>query len=144
MRVMHIRITAAILVSLSCTIGAASCAQSPGSASEMEPYAPTIETKDEGDPFGDPSNDIGIGSSPPPPILAPPISLAGGDPGESAEPEGWFTYNLCCLLKSGPRLAREAFCRSQADCEIRRACFSHTHDSPVQWQNWCYDAFRNE
>jgi len=149
------RITAAVLVSLSCALGAASCVQSAEPASETDAtgaHAPTFETKDESSPFGDPGYDPGIGSSSPsPPSEQQPSSSvpsepsSGGiDPGQSGQPAGWFTYNLCCLMQNSPELARNAFCRSQPDWQVRAACFRHTRDKPVEWQNWCYNTFRNE
>ena len=65
-------------------------------------------------------------------------------PEEDAEPDGWFTYNLCVLLKGGPTAARVAFCGSQPESDVRRRCYSHLNDSPVSWTNWCYNEVRND
>lgn len=147
MIVTRLRITAAILFSLSCALAAASCAQSPEGALETEANAPAIETNDEGELFGSP--DIGIGSSPPPPTIEPPTSSppifpGGSESGESDGPEGWFTYNVCVLLERSTSVARSAFCFSQPDCAVRARCRAHVHDSPVSWRNYCYNEFHGE
>jgi hypothetical protein len=146
-------IAAAVVVSLSCTLLNASCVQSRSGAPEADGAgggAPVIETMDDGDPFGsDPDVGGGIGSGSP--VRDPETDLSSAHnpyyppPSGPAEPaECGFTYRLCCLMKHAPPLARDAFCRSQPDYEIRNACFSHTHDSSIKWQNWCYDTFCNE
>lgn len=52
-----------------------------------------------------------------------------------------FTYRICVLLRGGPTSARVAFCVSQPQGDVRGRCFSHLHDGPVSWSNWCYSEF---
>ncbi len=107
--------------------------------------APPISVQDDGDPGGDPDVGAGIGNEPP--ISDAPVSTLQPEdgPGDSAaQPEGWFTYNVCVLLKNARKAARVAFCNSQPESDVRARCFSHVYDSPVSWANWCYNEFRNE
>lgn len=95
--------------------------------------APAIDTAAEGDFGGDPAGDID----------AEPL-LEWSEPGNSAEPEGWFAYRICVLLKEGPKTARVAFCNSQPSSRVRARCFSHLNDGPTSWQGWCYNEFSDE
>jgi hypothetical protein len=35
--------------------------------------------------------------------------------------------------------ARQAFCASQPESDVRARCRSHVFDKPVEWANWCYN-----
>jgi hypothetical protein len=133
-------------VAVSCALLTASCVQGPAEVSETYGEGPAaIETKDDGDPFGgDPDLGAGIGSEPPASTVGsgPPSTSAGSSTGGSAaEPEGRFAYKVCVLLEGSSELVRVAFCNSQPDRLVRGRCFCHLKDSPVSWQNWCYNEF---
>ena len=84
---------------------------------------------------GEPDIGTGIGSEP------PAGSVENGAQAAGIETGGGFRFRLCGLLRNAKPWAREAFCRSQPEPEIRAACWRHVGDSPVSWQNWCYDTF---
>jgi hypothetical protein len=122
------RLVAAFIVSLSCALLAASCAQPAPGTSETNCTgcgAAGIAFTDESN-----SDDVIVNGSEPPASSATsePSAGAWSDPGASpAEPEGCFKYRLCVLLRRGPASARVAFCVSQPESDVRRRCFSHVY-----------------
>ena len=153
-------IAAAVVVSISCALVNVSCVQSGTATPEAASAgggAPALETKDDGDPFGsDPGLGGGIGSERPVIHVGtdpsstdvgsgpPSTSAQSGSGGSAAQPEGRFTYNVCALLKNACANVRSAFCISQPDPAVRAKCRSHLFDSPVSWQNYCYNEFYDE
>jgi hypothetical protein len=114
--------------------------------------APMFEPEDDGDFGGDPDVGAGIGSGPSvtepsviePWVTEPPSMNVGSEPGDSARPQGWFTYHVCVALKQSCSDVRSAFCVSQPDGAVRGRCRSHVYDSSVSWQNYCYNEFNAE
>jgi hypothetical protein len=140
------RLTAILFVAPPCVLIIASCASSPSPPNANGRVdGPPLTVQDDGDPPSDPDVGAGIGSEPPSsgwnePPAGPEASASGSSPA----PEGWFTYHVCVLLKRSCDGPRVAFCNSQPDVQVRGRCFSHVKDSPVAWENWCYNEFRNE
>jgi hypothetical protein len=118
MSAVRVRITAAIMSALACALGGASCVQGTEPASETEACAPASETKDDGDPFGEPE-DPGGGES-------------AGDTARLA---------VCVALGPASAKARAVFCDTLCDRGAYARCRSHLFHSRTEWTNWCYFEF---
>jgi hypothetical protein len=133
----------AIAISLSCALCSISCVQR-WEASETERVGnstpATLHTADESDFPGDPDIGIGFGSEPPSGgVGSAPDSSSGG---AEESPTGNFSHLALCLFLARARPAvKEAFCRSQSDPTIRAQCWAKTRTSPIEWTNWCHEAF---
>ncbi len=141
------------LAALACTflpavLLCASCVQ--GSAPAPAPsVSGNLHPTDDGDPFGgDPDFGAGIGSEPPAGDFgaAPPSGGAADAPGGSSTGEpgtesSFSRLTLCLLLCRTRPEAKEAFCRSQPEPDVRARCFSKTRESCTSWTGWCNNEF---
>jgi hypothetical protein len=154
---MRVNDVAAAILSLSSAILTVSCLQSPTALPEAGgkgESAPTIEVKDDGDPFGGDPDLGGIGSE-------PPASGVGSDPGSSGFGSGVGSGSgrsaggdlevgagqgnptllaQCLALAPASVPTKEAFCRTLPDSGMRGRCWMYRWNR-YEWTGWCYAEF---
>ncbi len=104
--------------------GMAACVQPPDPSQETTPNDDTDTRPDELAPldFGD----LNLGGG---------LDLGGGlNLGFETDPSG--LRSACYGVAKSGREVREQFCQ-RVPQDKRGACWSHVHDSPVSWINWC-------
>lgn len=70
------------------------------------------------------------------------IESKGDDDPCGSDPAGNLSRLVLCLaLTTSPPEAKEAFCRSQPEPDVRARCFGKTRGSWNQWAGWCRNEF---
>jgi hypothetical protein len=121
---------ATIVLSLTSIFCAAACVRSADPSSEKEcTIAPGADAHDDEDPT---RSIWPIGNAPLP--FDESTEIAAGN----------LTYYTCVAVQNSSETVRAVFCGSLPTYPLRGQCYSHLKDSPVKWQNYCYDAFYEE